>query len=163
MTWPNTDRAGHAHDGMAQRPFWWIGPDGKSKVLFLQPGGYGNSGSMGKGGSTGRPWFGQRDPDKIPAVIKTGTASLNPNLTPLVALDNEHVCPTILKPIADGSATLLRLRSLSDRPETVKVSFPASRPKSVHVCSVSELPGAPIAETVSLLPYGLLTLRIESR
>ncbi len=77
MTWPNGARSGHAHDGIDQRPFWWVGPDGKSKVLFLQPGGYGNSGSMGKGGSTGRPWFGQRDPAKVPAVIKTGSANVN--------------------------------------------------------------------------------------
>jgi hypothetical protein len=77
MAWPNTDRAGNAHNGIDQRPFWWVGPDGKSKVLFLQPGGYGNSGSMNKGGSTGRPWFGQRDADKIPAVIKTGSANVD--------------------------------------------------------------------------------------
>ena len=77
MAWPNTDRAGNAHNGIDQRPFWWVGPDGKSKVLFLQPGGYGNSGSMDKGRSTGRPWFGQRDADKIPAVIKTGSANVD--------------------------------------------------------------------------------------
>jgi hypothetical protein len=77
MSWPNTDRAGHAHDGLTQRPFWWVGPDGKSRVLFLQPGGYGNSGSMTKGGSTGRPWFGQRDTDKIPAIIQTGSANVD--------------------------------------------------------------------------------------
>ena len=77
MAWPNSDRAGNAHNGIDQRPFWWVGPDGKSKVLFLQPGGYGNSGSMGKGGRTGRPWFGQRDADKIPAVIKTGNANVD--------------------------------------------------------------------------------------
>jgi len=77
MTWPNSCRAGHAHAGIDGRPFWWVGPDGKSKVLFLQPGGYGNSGSMSKGGATGRPWFGQRDPDKIPAVIKTGSANVD--------------------------------------------------------------------------------------
>ncbi len=77
MAWPNSCRAGQAHAGIDGRPFWWVGPDGKSKVLFLQPGGYGNSGSMGKGGATGRPWFGQRDPEKIPAVIKTGSANVN--------------------------------------------------------------------------------------
>ena len=77
MAWPNSCRAGHAHAGIDGRPFWWVGPDGKSKVLFLQPGGYGNSGSMGKGGATGRPWFGQRDRDKIPAVIKTGSANVD--------------------------------------------------------------------------------------
>jgi hypothetical protein len=76
MAWPNAGRSGHTHE-IDQRPFWWIGPDGKSKVLFFQPGAYANSGSMGKGGNTGRPWFGQRDTDRIPAVIKTGSANVD--------------------------------------------------------------------------------------
>lgn len=78
LSWPNSDRAGNAHTlGMDGRPFWWVGPDGKSKVLFLQPGSYANSGSMGKGGSTGRPWFGQRDLEKVPRVIRTGFADVD--------------------------------------------------------------------------------------
>jgi alpha-mannosidase len=77
MSWPNNDRAGNAHKGIDQQPFWWVGPDGKSKVLFFQPGGYANSGSMDKGMTTGRPWFGQRDPDKVPPVIKTGSANVD--------------------------------------------------------------------------------------
>ena len=77
MAWPNSARSGNAHSGIDGRPFWWVGPDGKSKVLFLQPGGYANSGSMTKGGSTGRPWMGQRDTDRIPAVIKTGSANVD--------------------------------------------------------------------------------------
>ncbi len=78
ISWPNSDRAGNAHKyQMDGRPFWWIGPDGESKVLFFQPGGYANSGSMGKGRTTGRPWFGQRDPEKVPAVIRTGEADVD--------------------------------------------------------------------------------------
>lgn len=78
MSWPNGgDRVGFAHDGLDQQPFWWIGPDGKSKVLFFQPGSYANSGSMGKGAATGRPWFGQRDASRVPAVIKTGSANVD--------------------------------------------------------------------------------------
>jgi hypothetical protein len=77
MSWPNSTRSGNAHKDINGRPFWWIGPDGISKVLFFQPGGYANSGSMTKGGTTGRPWFGQRDPSKVPAVIKTGSANVN--------------------------------------------------------------------------------------
>ncbi len=77
MSWPNTERAGNAHIGINQQPFWWLGPDGKSKVLFFQPGGYANSGSMDKGMTTGRPWFGQRDPSKVPPVIKTGSANVD--------------------------------------------------------------------------------------
>lgn len=77
MSWPNgSDRVGFAH-GLDQQPFWWVGPDGTSKVLFFQPGSYANSGSMGKGAETGRPWFGQRDPAKVPLVIKTGNANVN--------------------------------------------------------------------------------------
>ena len=76
MSWPNASRAGYTHS-LDEKPFWWVGPDGKSKVLFFQPGGYANSGSMSKGAELGRPWFGQRDPDKVPAVIKTGSANVN--------------------------------------------------------------------------------------
>ena len=76
MAWPNSCRAGNGRS-LDEKPFWWVGPDGKSKILFFQPGGYGNSGSMTKGGTTGRPWFGQRDPDKVPAVIKTDSANVN--------------------------------------------------------------------------------------
>ena len=88
ISWPNTDRAGNAHtheiDG---RPFWWVGPDGESKVLFLQPGCYANSGSMQKGWTTGRPWFGQRDPEKVPLTIKTGNANVD-FTNKLVELEN---------------------------------------------------------------------------
>jgi alpha-mannosidase len=76
MSWPNTARAGYSHS-LDEKPFWWQGPDHKSRVLFFQPGMYGNSGSMTKGRSTGRPWFGQRNPEKVPAVIKTGTSNVN--------------------------------------------------------------------------------------
>lgn len=77
ISWPNSDRAGNAHADLDGKPFWWVGPDGKSKVLFFQPGSYANSGSMTKGGETGRPWFGQRDPEKVPRVIRTGSANVD--------------------------------------------------------------------------------------
>ncbi len=77
ISWPNTERAGNAHDDMDGKPFWWLGPDGKSKVLFFQPGKYANSGSMVKGEETGRPWFGQRDQRKVPKVIRTGYANVD--------------------------------------------------------------------------------------
>ena len=79
VSWTNGgDRIGNAKKfGIDQFPFWWVGPDGKSKVLFFQPGNYANSGSMTKGGETGRPWFGQRDPSKVPAVIKTGHSNVD--------------------------------------------------------------------------------------
>lgn len=77
ISWPNGDRAGHSHEGLDGTAFWWAGPDGQSKVLFFQPGQYANSGSMDKGGQTGRPWLGQRNPAKVPAVIKMGYANVD--------------------------------------------------------------------------------------
>ena len=77
ISWPNNDRGGNARKNLDGKAFWWVGPDGKSKVLFFQPGKYANSGSMGKGGTTGRPWFGQRDPKKIPNAIRTGSSNVN--------------------------------------------------------------------------------------
>lgn len=79
ISWVNVaDRIGYARSfGIDQFPFWWVGPDGKSKVLFFQPGSYANSGSMDKGGKTGRPWFWQRDASKVPPFIKTGSANVD--------------------------------------------------------------------------------------
>ena len=71
MTMPN---GGRGNDEMVSRfrylPFWWVGQDGTSKVLFLNAGGYGAG--MDRGGATGRPWFGQRDRERIPAVVRSG-------------------------------------------------------------------------------------------
>ncbi len=77
MLWPNCARSGNGHKDIEPYPLWWVAPDGKSKVLFFQPGMYASSGSMDKGGKTGRPWFGQRDPSKVPPVIKTGSANVD--------------------------------------------------------------------------------------
>lgn len=71
------------------KPFWWVGPDGESKVLFLQPGQYANSGSMTKGGETGRPWFGQRDQKKVPLRIQTGKANVD-FTDKLIALEKDN-------------------------------------------------------------------------
>jgi alpha-mannosidase len=70
MMMPNETRGnGPMVNRFDHKPFWWEGPDGKSRVLFLHAGGYGAG--MEKGGKTERPWFGQRDRAKIPAAIKT--------------------------------------------------------------------------------------------
>ena len=70
MMMPNGTRGNQKMTyALNQHPFWWLGPDGKSKVLFFQPGGYGVG--LGKGQTTGRPWFGEQDTSRIPLYIKT--------------------------------------------------------------------------------------------
>lgn len=95
ISWPNTDRGGNAHADLDGKPFWWVGPDGESKVLFLQPGKYGNSGSMGKGEITGRPWFGQRDRTKVPLRIQMGSADVD-FTDKLIQLEKKIIRMTLL-------------------------------------------------------------------
>lgn len=52
------------------QPFWWLGPDGKSKILYLQPGAYG-PGAHNKGWMFWPGMSGQLDPDKILRIVKT--------------------------------------------------------------------------------------------
>ena len=63
------DRVGLSME-LSHRPFWWIGPDGKSKVLCLQPGSYGPCAEI-KGKYYWPMMMGQTDRTKLPAVVKT--------------------------------------------------------------------------------------------
>lgn len=64
-----SDRTGLAHE-LSFKPFWWIGPDGKSKVLFLQPGAY-TPGALAKGKYFWPLMAGQTDPSKLLQIVKT--------------------------------------------------------------------------------------------
>lgn len=63
------DRTGFSHE-FSFKPFWWLSPDGKSKVLFLQPGSY-NPGALIKGKYFWPLMAGQTDPDKLLQIVKT--------------------------------------------------------------------------------------------
>ncbi len=70
-----TGRVGHSME-LAHRPFWWIGPDGQSKILFLQPGSY-TPGVQAKGGQFWPLMAGQTDPDKLLRIVKTDNPRAN--------------------------------------------------------------------------------------
>jgi hypothetical protein len=63
------DRIGFSHE-LSFKPFWWIAPDGKSKMLFLQPGSY-NPGALMKGKYYYPQMVGQTDPSKLIQIVKT--------------------------------------------------------------------------------------------
>lgn len=63
------DRTGLSPE-MSFKPFWWVGPDGKSKVLFLQPGAY-TPGALAKGKYFWPKLAGQTDRSKLIPVVKT--------------------------------------------------------------------------------------------
>jgi alpha-mannosidase len=82
---------------------------------------------------------------------------------PLVKLDNPRVFISTLKPADDGKATILRLRSLSDQPETVNLSWPAGTHESICLSDATETSGEPAGSRVAIPPYGCVTLRMRLR
>lgn len=64
-----SDRVGLSTE-LSFKPFWWLGPDGKSKILFLQPGSY-TPGALAKGFAYWPLMAGQTDPSKLIQIVKT--------------------------------------------------------------------------------------------
>ena len=69
------DRTGLSPE-LSFKPFWWIGPDGKSKVLFLQPGSY-NPGALAKGKYFWPKLAGQTDRSKLIPIVQTDNPRAN--------------------------------------------------------------------------------------
>lgn len=69
------DRTGWTHE-FSFHPFWWVGPDGKSKVLFLQPGAY-TPGALAKGKYFWPKLAGQTDRSKLIPVVDTDNPRAN--------------------------------------------------------------------------------------
>lgn len=70
-----SDRTGWTHE-FSFHPFWWVGPDGKSKVLFLQPGAY-TPGALAKGKYFWPKLAGQTDRSKLIPVVDTDNPRAN--------------------------------------------------------------------------------------
>ena len=64
-----SDRVGLSTN-LSFQPFWWLGQDGKSKILFLQPGSY-TPGANAKGFAYWPLMAGQTDPSKLIQIVKT--------------------------------------------------------------------------------------------
>jgi alpha-mannosidase len=73
--------------------------------------------------------------------------AVNPIPKAIVSLDNPKVMISYLKKNDDDRSFTIRLRSVSDQPETVAFSWPAAKPKSV-------------LKTINLLPYGTYNLQV---
>ncbi len=91
------------------------------------------------------------------AIRTTGS----PKLIAPVAVDNPRVFISALKPSDDGAAVILRLRSVSDHPEPVHLTFPAGTPKSIQQCQADEVPLVPAAADLTVPPLGGASLRMR--
>ena len=80
-------------------------------------------------------------------------------ITAPITIDNPRIVISSVK--SEPAGLVVTLRSLSDKPETAKLGFPGGKPKSVRLCSIAGKTGEPIGNTVSMLPYGTATLRVD--
>ena len=88
------------------------------------------------------------------------TADKNPDVKPVVVVDNRAVYVTVLKSTGKDNEMIVRLRSVSDKEETVALDFPARRPSSVSLCPLEEQPGQAVEGTLTMRPYGMATLKL---
>lgn len=88
-------------------------------------------------------------------------AGKDPKLSPVLAIDNERVYATVLKSTARDNEMIVRLRSVSDKEETLTLTYPARQPSKVRICNLEEIPGEEIRGAFAIRPYGQMTLKIE--
>src|SRR6185295_13549864 len=84
----------------------------------------------------------------------------NPLNRSLLSLDNTYVVVSALKVSEDNQALIVRLRSVSDKTETVTLGYPSGLPKSVFTSTVAEKPLEKNTGRLVLPPYGTVTLRM---
>jgi alpha-mannosidase len=85
----------------------------------------------------------------------------NPIAQPLLAIDNPRVFVSVLKQSDDGRGVILRMRSVSETPENVTLTWPAGAPKNIRYSDYKENRGEKAGRTLSFLPYGFMTLYME--
>lgn len=83
------------------------------------------------------------------------------DMKPLVKINNDKIFISIIKTSADGKTMIIRLRSLSEKPETASLTFPSLTPKSIQTCIADEVPCEKVGTSITMLPYGITTLIIE--
>lgn len=84
----------------------------------------------------------------------------NPIKKSLISLDNPNVMISALKRSDDNQALIVRLRSLSNKTEKIKIAYPAGLPKSVFTCTVGEKPLQKSTGSIELPKYGTVSLRM---
>jgi hypothetical protein len=88
-------------------------------------------------------------------------ASANAIPKPLIALDGSTaITVSILKSTTEAKTAIIRLRSVSDKDEMVKLSWPAGSPASVNLCETEEISGPEINNKLSVPANGMATLKV---
>lgn len=80
---------------------------------------------------------------------------------PRLMVDSSRVMVSALKPSEDGRAIVLRLSSVSRKPEYLRLKWSEPIPTRISLSDASERPGSPVGRNIEVPAYGLLTLRVE--
>jgi alpha-mannosidase len=78
-----------------------------------------------------------------------------------VKIGNPRVFISMLKQSDDGKGMVLRLRSVSDKPERVLLSWTNGIPRKLYSCLANEKPGNSIKEDQTILPFGTISYYFE--
>jgi hypothetical protein len=89
-------------------------------------------------------------------------ANNNAISNPIISINGSpSVTVTIIKSTSEAGRIIIRLRSVSENNENVKLSWPAGTPKRVNICEFEEIAGIPITDEVTVPANGMLTLKAE--
>jgi alpha-mannosidase len=87
-------------------------------------------------------------------------ADKNPITKPLIAIEGAPaVTVSSMKSSGDGKSVIIRLRSVSDKPETVRLTWPAGMPQLVSLCEREECPSAKIDGEIVVPAMGMVVLK----
>ena len=78
-----------------------------------------------------------------------------------VSIDNPQVFVTMLKQSDNGKGMILRLRSVSDKPESVRLQWPNGTPRRLYKCLANEKPVVEIKGDQTILPFGTISYYFE--
>jgi alpha-mannosidase len=78
-----------------------------------------------------------------------------------VRIGNPKVFISILKQSDDGKGMILRLRSVSDKPERVQLTWTNETPRKLYSCLANEKPQNEIKSDRTILPYGTISYYFE--
>jgi len=84
-----------------------------------------------------------------------------PDTKSWVNIDNPRIFVTMLKQSDDGKGMILRLRSVSDKAESVRLQWTNGAPKRLYECLANEKPGSETKNDRTILPFGTISYYFE--
>ncbi|HZP03008.1 MAG TPA: glycoside hydrolase family 38 C-terminal domain-containing protein [Terriglobia bacterium] len=94
-------------------------------------------------------------------LLPVAASGAAPASSPLLRVEPSDVLVTVLKPSDDGKAWIIRLFGGSGQDRPARLVWASPQPKSVSISDLSEKPGAPLGDTVTVPGWDLVTVRAE--